>query len=106
MGSSKVLGTGRVFLMRLGLAVLMVRWGGDPAVRVAAGVDLLEGEDADVGVDLGGVEPGVAEHRLDVANVRTAFQHVGYSKWVGTPTPLVSRGYIFLVRCRQLILIA
>jgi hypothetical protein len=50
---------------------------GDTPVRVGAGVDVLEGADADVGVDLGGVEPGVAEHGLNVADVGSAFEHVG-----------------------------
>ena len=46
-------------------------------MRVSAGMDVLEGADADVGVDLGGVEPGMAEHGLNVADVGAAFEHVG-----------------------------
>jgi hypothetical protein len=59
------------------VAVGVAGWFGDTPVRVGAGVDVLEGADADVGVDLGGVEPGVAEHGLDVADVGAAFEHVG-----------------------------
>jgi hypothetical protein len=44
---------------------------------MAAGMDILQRPDAHVGVDLGGVEPGVAKHRLDVADVGAAFEHVG-----------------------------
>jgi len=36
-------------------------------VGVGAGVDFREGPDVDVGVDLGGLEPGVAEQFLDVS---------------------------------------
>ena len=38
------------------------------AAGVGAGVDLLQGGDADLGVDLGGVEPGVSEQLLDEAD--------------------------------------
>ena len=33
--------------------------------------------DADVGVDFGGLKVLVAEHFLDVTDVRPAFEHVG-----------------------------
>ena len=41
------------------------------------GVDFAELDDGDVGVDLRGVEPGVSEKLLDVADVRAVLQHVG-----------------------------
>ena len=41
------------------------------------GVDGLEGADADLGVDLGGVEAGVAEELLDVADIGAGLVHVG-----------------------------
>ena len=41
------------------------------------GVDLLEFADTDLGVDLGGVEPGVAELLLDEAGVGPVLQHEG-----------------------------
>lgn len=41
---------------------------------VAAGVDLLELGDADLGVQGGGVGAGVAEKLLDVALIGTAFE--------------------------------
>ena len=44
---------------------------------MVAGVDLPEGLDADMGVNLRGVEAGVAEHFLDVADVRAVLMHVG-----------------------------
>ena len=50
---------------------------GHPTVRVAAGMDFLKSLDADVGVDLSGVESGVAQHLLDVADVRAVLMHVG-----------------------------
>ncbi len=43
---------------------------------VASGVDGLELEDGDVGVDGGGFEAGVAEQLLDVADVGPVFEHV------------------------------
>ena len=46
-------------------------------MRVAAGVDLAQGFDVDVGVNLGGFEAGVAEHFLHIADVSTALVHVG-----------------------------
>ena len=49
----------------------------DPAVGMGAGVDLAQGVDVDVGVDLRGLHPLVAEHFLDVADVRAAAVHVG-----------------------------
>ena len=44
---------------------------------MSAGVYLLQGRDTDMRVDLSGVQSSVSEHRLDVANVRPAFEHVG-----------------------------
>ena len=38
-------------------------------------VDRLQGPDGDLGVNLGRREFGVAEHRLDVAEIGAAFQH-------------------------------
>ncbi len=35
------------------------------------------GADGDVGIDLGGVEPGVAEQLLDEADVGPVLEHVG-----------------------------
>ena len=39
-------------------------------------MNFLQGGDAYMCVDLGGVQPGVPEHGLDVADIRPAFQHV------------------------------
>jgi hypothetical protein len=44
---------------------------------MATGVDFLERLDADMGVDLGGVEAGVAEHLLHMADVCPVLMHVG-----------------------------
>ena len=44
---------------------------------MAGTVDFDELVDADVGVDFGGLKVGVAEHFLDVTDVRPAFEHVG-----------------------------
>ena len=44
---------------------------------VRPGMDFAELDDGDVGVDLRGVEPGVSEKLLDVADVRAVLQHVG-----------------------------
>ena len=41
------------------------------------GMDFAQLHDADVGVDLGGVEPGMAEHLLDEPDVGPVLQHVG-----------------------------
>jgi len=47
------------------------------SVRVRSRVDFLELGDADLGVDLRGVEPRVAEQLLDGADVRAVVVHVG-----------------------------
>ncbi len=44
---------------------------------MAAGVDLLQLADADLGVDRGGFEVFMTEQPLDVADVGPAFEHVG-----------------------------
>jgi len=44
---------------------------------MGAGVNLAQLHDRDVGVDLGGIEPGMAEHLLDEADVGPVLQHVG-----------------------------
>jgi hypothetical protein len=44
---------------------------------VGGGVDGPEPVDADVGVALGGLETGVAEHLGDVADVGSSFEHEG-----------------------------
>ena len=54
-----------------------------------------EGVDVDVGVDLGGFEPGVAEHFLDVADVGAAAVHVGGAASGGTD------GRSRVCRCRS-----
>ena len=59
------------------------------AVRVATGVNLLEGTDADMGVNLGGVEPGMAEHLLNVADVGSSIEHVGGT---GMPQEMAGTG--------------
>jgi len=47
-----------------------------PAVGMGPLVDFLQLGDAHLGVDLGGVEPGVAEQDLDGADVRPVVVHV------------------------------
>jgi hypothetical protein len=54
-----------------------VAFGTEFAVGVAAGVDFAQGFDVDVGVDLGGFHALVAEHFLNIADVRPAAVHVG-----------------------------
>jgi hypothetical protein len=49
----------------------------EPAVWVAAGVDLPQGADVDVGVNLCCFQPGVSEHFLNIADIGTAPVHVG-----------------------------
>ena len=49
----------------------------ETSVRMAAGVYLPQGVDVDVGVDLRGFHPGMAEHFLHVADVRPTPMHVG-----------------------------
>ena len=44
--------------------------------RVGAVVDLAQVGDGHLGVDAGGVEPRVAEHLLDQADVRAVLEHV------------------------------
>ena len=46
-------------------------------MRVAAGMNLSKGVDVDVGVNLRGFHPGMAEHFLDVADVCPTSMHVG-----------------------------
>ena len=43
---------------------------------VGSRVNFPQLKDADFGVDLGGVEPGVSKQLLDVADVRSVFEHV------------------------------
>ena len=65
-----------------------------PVRRVAAGMDGLKLLDADLGVDGGGLELGVAEKLLDVADVGPAFEQVrgaGVAQQVGSPTPAEAR---------------
>jgi hypothetical protein len=54
-----------------GLVVPLVQ----PSPWVRGGVDLFQHTDRNVRIDLRGIEPYVAKHRLDVANVRAAFEH-------------------------------
>ena len=46
-------------------------------MRMRSRMDFPELHDGDVGVDLGGVEPGMAEQLLDEADVGPVLQHVG-----------------------------
>ena len=46
-------------------------------VRVAAGMDFLKGVDVDMGVNLRGFHPGVAEHFLHISDIGSAAVHVG-----------------------------
>ena len=45
--------------------------------RMTAAVNLLQLEDADLGINGGGFQVGVTEQLLDVADVGPAFKHVG-----------------------------
>ena len=40
-------------------------------------MNLLQHSNRNVGIDLGRVQPLVAQHRLNVANICTAFEHKG-----------------------------
>jgi len=40
-------------------------------------VDLFEGLVANLGIDLGGTQVAVAQHFLDMADIRAIIQHVG-----------------------------
>ena len=44
---------------------------------MSTGVHLLKLADRNVGVDLRGVQPRVAQHFLDIPDVGSSFQHVG-----------------------------
>ena len=44
------------------------------------GMDFAQLDDADVGIDLGGVEPGVTKHLLNEPDVRAVLQHVGRAR--------------------------
>ena len=44
---------------------------------MGSGVDFAKLHDGHVGIDLGGVEPGVTEQLLDEADVGAVFKHVG-----------------------------
>ena len=47
------------------------------SVGMATCMDFLQGFDTDVSVDLGGIEPCVSEHSLDMTNVRATVEHMG-----------------------------
>ena len=53
----------------------MIFW--QSPVRVRTGVDLGEGFDVDVGVDLGGFQAGMAQHFLDMPDVGPVAMHIG-----------------------------
>ena len=74
---SKIGIVNRVGVFRRREFAVHVADGTEAAVGVAAGVDLAEFLDVDVGVNLGRFHPGVAEHFLHVADVGTAAVHVG-----------------------------
>lgn len=45
-------------------------------MRMTAGVDLAQGVDVDVSVDLRGLQTGMAQHFLNVADIRSSTMHV------------------------------
>ena len=64
-------------------------------------VNLLQHSNRNVGIDLGRVQPLVAQHRLNVANICTAFEHKGchrVSKDM-TGTSLGDFGCPYVVTC-------
>jgi hypothetical protein len=54
-------------------------------------VDFAQGVDVDVGIDLGGFHALVAQHFLDVADVRAAAVHVGGA---GMPPQMAGAGFV------------
>jgi hypothetical protein len=65
--------------------------GAELAVRVTAGMDIPEGVDVDVGVNLRGFDSLVAEHFLHVADVGTATMHVGGAT---VPPQMAGTGFV------------
>jgi hypothetical protein len=60
-------------------------------MRMGAGVDSAKGVDMDMCVDLGRFQAGVAEHFLNIADVRSAAVHVGGA---GVAEKVASTGFV------------